>query len=50
VLDLEVLVIEGLHPIDGSAACAVAVEEISTLAHEVFDLTICKSRVFISWA
>ena len=38
VLEGEVLVCEGLGAVDAGAARAVAVEEVATLAHEVFDL------------
>ncbi len=34
----EVLIGEGFGAVDGGAACAVAVEEIAALDHEVFDL------------
>lgn len=37
----EVLVGEGFGAVDGGAACSVAVEEITALAHEVFDLDAC---------
>ena len=38
MLQLEILVCEGLGAVDGSAAGTVAVEEVPALDHEVFDL------------
>lgn len=38
VLDLEILVREGFGAVDGRATGAIAVEEISALNHETFDL------------
>jgi len=38
VLDGEVLVRERLGAVDAGRACAVAVQEVATLDHEVFDL------------
>jgi hypothetical protein len=38
VLDCEVFVFELFQPVDTSRAGAVAVEEVASLAHEVFDL------------
>ena len=43
VLELEVLVREGLGAVDGGAARAVAVEEITALDHEVGDLGVFDS-------
>ena len=36
----EILVGEGLRAVDGGAACAVAVEEVAALDHEVFDYAV----------
>ena len=38
MFQLEILVGKGLRAVDAGAACAVAVEEVSALDHEVFDL------------
>ncbi len=38
MLQLEVLVLEGLGSVDASAAGAVAEDEVAALDHEVFDL------------
>lgn len=41
MLQLEVLVLEGLGSVDTSAAGAVAEDEVAALDHEVFDLMSC---------
>jgi len=46
MLDVEVLVGEGA-PVDGDAACAVAVEEVAALDHEGVDCAV-EDRVFVA--
>ena len=46
MLEFEILVIEGLRAIDTSRACAVSVQEVSSLAHEIFDLQKIRSVIF----
>lgn len=38
MLQLEVLIAEGLNTVDGGAPRAIAVEKIAALDHEVFNL------------
>ena len=38
MLQLEILIREGLGPVDASAACAVTEDKVATLNHEVFNL------------
>ena len=40
VLEIEILVRETLGSVDACAACAVAVEEVSALEHEIFDYAV----------
>ena len=47
MLQIEILICECLGAVDGSTTGAIAVEEVSTLDHEVFDL-LAFSQVFSS--
>jgi hypothetical protein len=38
MLQGEVLIGEGLGPVDAGRACAVAIKEVAALTHEVFNL------------
>lgn len=40
MFEQEILVGEGFRAVDGCAACAVAVEEVPALDHEVFDYAV----------
>ncbi len=46
VLEIEVLIRKCFCAVDGGAASAVAIEEISTLNHEVFDLRTLRLHAF----
>lgn len=38
VLDVEILILKRLPPVDAGRACAIAVQEVTTLTHEILDL------------
>lgn len=49
VLELEILVREGFGAVDAGAAGAIAVQEISALDHEIFDLEVSPHHQIGLW-